>query len=248
MVEMKNIYKVIPAMDIIDGGCVRLTMGDYGMVKKYSSNPLDVAKDFENAGFKKIHIVDLDGAKSNAPRNLQIVKDVSQNTRLEIQFGGGIKSLESAVSAFEYGADSIILGSVAVKQPEIVARLIELYGKERIILGVDVKEGKISINGWKEQVNIDINKFISSYATLGINRVICTDISKDGMLSGPTFQLYQNLKQQFPSVNIIASGGVSSEQDIIKLISMGIDGVIAGKAFYENKIDINFLVEWLQNE
>ncbi|NCC46182.1 MAG: 1-(5-phosphoribosyl)-5-[(5-phosphoribosylamino)methylideneamino]imidazole-4-carboxamide isomerase, partial [Bacteroidia bacterium] len=133
MVEMKNIYKVIPAMDIIDGGCVRLTMGDYGMVKKYSSNPLDVAKDFENAGFKKIHIVDLDGAKSNAPRNLQIVKDVSQNTRLEIQFGGGIKSLESAGSAFEYGADSIILGSVAVKQPEIVARLIELYGKESII-------------------------------------------------------------------------------------------------------------------
>ena len=248
MVEMKNIYKVIPAMDIIDGGCVRLTMGDYGMVKKYSSNPLDVAKDFENAGFKKIHIVDLDGAKSNAPRNLQIVKDVSQNTRLEIQFGGGIKSLESAGSAFEYGADSIILGSVAVKQPEIVASLVELYGKESIILGVDVKEGKISINGWKEQVDIDINEFISSYTTLGINKVICTDISKDGMLNGPTFKLYQNLKQLFPSVNIIASGGVANEQDIMKLISMGIDGVIAGKAFYENKIDIKFLLEWLQNE
>jgi phosphoribosylformimino-5-aminoimidazole carboxamide ribotide isomerase len=243
-----NRFRLIPAIDIIGGECVRLSMGDYGQVTKYSSSPAMVAGDFEKMGFDRIHIVDLDGAKSAEPSNLQALRDIAAATGLVIQFGGGIKSMESAQRAFDSGAHSVIVGSVAVKDPGLVCRLLERYGNKRIILGIDIKEGKIAINGWKEQINSNIDEFIKSYTSIGITKIICTDISKDGMLSGPAFDLYMELRTTFPSLEIIASGGVSGMEDIIALEEAGLDGVVVGKAFYEKKIDLKKLESWLQNE
>lgn len=243
-----NRFRLIPAIDIIGGECVRLSMGDYGRVTKYSSSPAKVAGDFEKMGFDRIHIVDLDGAKSAEPSNLQALQDVASTTGMVIQFGGGIKSMESAQRAFDSGAHSVILGSVAVKDPGLVCRLLERYGNKRVILGIDIKEGKIAINGWKEQINSNIYEFIKSYASMGISKIICTDISKDGMLSGPAFGLYKELRTTFSSLEIIASGGVSGMDDIIALEEAGLDGVVVGKAFYEKRIDLKKLKSWLQNE
>lgn len=243
-----NRFGLIPAIDIIGGECVRLSMGDYGQVTKYSSSPAMVAGDFEKMGFDRIHIVDLDGAKSAEPSNLQALRDIAAATGLVIQFGGGIKSMESAQRAFDSGAHSVIVGSVAVKDPGLVCRLLERYGNKRIILGIDIKEGKIAINGWKEQINSNIYEFIKSYTSIGITKIICTDISKDGMLSGPAFDLYMELRTTFPSLEIIASGGVSGMEDIIALEEAGLDGVVVGKAFYEKRIDLKKLESWLQNE
>lgn len=248
MYKKNNRFRLIPAIDIIGGECVRLSMGDYGKVTKYSSSPAKVALEFEKMGFDRIHIVDLDGAKSAEPINLQALQDVASTTGMVIQFGGGIKSMESAQRAFDSGAHSVIVGSVAVKDPGLVCRLLEKYDNERVILGVDIKEGKIAINGWKEHINSNIYEFIKSYASMGISRIICTDISKDGMLSGPAFNLYKELRTIFPSLEIIASGGVSGMEDIIALEDAGLDGVVVGKAFYEKKIDLQKLESWLQNE
>lgn len=244
----KNRFEVIPAIDIINGECVRLSMGDYEQVKKYGSNPLETALWFESLGFKKLHIVDLEGAKQEMPVNLSVLENIAANTSFEIQFGGGIKTQAIAKQIFNSGAHSIICGSIAVTNPEILRDLLDIYGAQKIVLGLDIKEGKIAIKGWKKQYSNNIYEFISTHAALGINRIICTDISKDGMLLGPAFELYRNLNSKFPTLEIIASGGVSSEQDIFSLATTGAYGVIVGKAFYENKINIEELQKWLQNE
>jgi len=240
-------FEVIPAIDIINGECVRLSMGDYEQVKKYGTNPLETALWFESLGFKKLHIVDLEGAKQERPVNLKVLEKIAANTSLEIQFGGGIKNKAIAQQVFESGAHSIICGSIAVTNPEIMRDLIDSYGAQKIILGLDLKEDKIAIKGWKEQSNNNIYEFILSYTTLGISRIICTDISKDGMLLGPSFELYKDLNTRFPQIAIIASGGVSNENDVFSLANTGASGVIVGKAFYENKINIEELQKWLQN-
>ncbi len=244
----KNKFEVIPAIDLINGECVRLSMGDYSKVKKYHRNPLESALWFESLGFKKIHIVDLEGAKQDRPVNLGVLESIANNTSLEIQFGGGIKSQAIARQVFDCGAHSIICGSIAVTNPQIMIDIINCYGCQKVILGLDIREEKISINGWKEQSNNDIYSFIFSYTLLGIDKIICTDISKDGMLSGPSFNLYKNLISKFPNVQIIASGGVSNEDDVFALANIGTSGVIVGKAFYETKIDINKIQKWMQNE
>lgn len=244
----KRNFEVIPAIDIINGECVRLSMGDYEQVKRYSTNPLDVALWFESLGFKKLHIVDLEGAKQESPVNLDVLETIASNSSLEIQFGGGIKSQAIAKRVFDSGANSIICGSIAVTKPEIVKELLDIYGFKKIVLGLDIKEGMIAINGWKNKYNNNIYDFICTYALLGIERVICTDISKDGMLAGPSFQLYEELKNRFPALTIIASGGVSNEKDIFSLAKTGLCGVVVGKAFYENKINIKELQKWLLNE
>lgn len=240
-------FEVIPAIDLINGECVRLSMGDYEKMKKYGSNPVEMALWFESLGFKKLHIVDLEGAKQERPVNLLVLERIAIKTSLEIQFGGGIKNQEIARQVFDSGAHSIICGSISVTNPEIMNDLISTYGPAKIILALDIKEDKIAIKGWKEQSNNDIYEFISIYTTFGINRIICTDISKDGMLLGPSFELYKDLKNSFPLVQIIASGGVSNEKDIFALAKTGASGVVVGKAFYENKINIEELRKWLQN-
>lgn len=248
MIIMNNKFEVIPAIDIINGECVRLSMGDYEQVKKYGTNPLETALWFESLGFKKLHIVDLEGAKQESPVNLAVLEKIASNTSLVIQFGGGIKTQAIAKQVFDSGAHSIICGSIAVTNPEIMRDIIENYGAQNIILGLDIKEEKIAIKGWKEKSNNNIYEFISTYTAQGINRIICTDVSKDGMLQGPAFDLYKDLSTRFPTLKIIASGGVSNEQDIFSLATTGASGVIVGKAFYENKINIEELQKWLQNE
>jgi phosphoribosylformimino-5-aminoimidazole carboxamide ribotide isomerase len=241
-----NLFEVIPAIDIIDGECVRLSMGDYGVVTKYSSNPVEVAQSFESFGFRKLHLVDLDGAKGDSSVNLKVLEKIAASTSMEIQFGGGIKSEESALRAFESGAGSVICGSLAVKDRDLFLSLLTNQGPDRVVLGVDVKEELVYINGWKEKTNNTIYDFISSFTEFGLKKVICTDIAKDGMLSGPSLDLYKSLTERFAELIVIASGGVSDIKDIKALSRSGAAGVVVGKAFYEKRIDIENLVEWLQ--
>lgn len=241
-----NLFEVIPAIDIINGECVRLSMGDYKVVTKYSTNPVEIAKGFESLGFKKLHLVDLDGAKGDSSVNLMVLEKIAASTSMEIQFGGGIKSEESALRAFESGAGSVICGSLAVKDRELFLSLLSEQGPDRIILGVDVKDELVYINGWKEKTNNTIYDFISSFTEFGLKKVICTDIAKDGMLKGPSLDLYKALYQKFPRLRIVASGGVANNEDIIALSKSGASGVVVGKAFYEKRIDVKKLVEWLQ--
>jgi phosphoribosylformimino-5-aminoimidazole carboxamide ribotide isomerase len=241
-----DLFEVIPAIDIIEGECVRLSMGDYAVVTKYSSNPVEVAQGFESLGFRKLHLVDLDGAKGDSSVNLKVLEKIAASTSLEIQFGGGIKSEESALRAFDSGAGSVICGSLAVKERNMFLSLLSSEGPERIILGVDVKDKLVYINGWKEQTNNNIYDFISSFTEFGLKKIICTDIAKDGMLSGPSLDLYKSLSERFSELKVIASGGVSGNEDIQALAHSGASGVVVGKAFYEKRIDIKNLVEWLQ--
>jgi len=201
--------RIIPAIDIINGKCVRLTKGDYSTEKVYNKNPLDVAKQFETIGIKYLHLVDLDGAKHNAIKNGKVLESIAANTNLKIDFGGGIKSVESVKMAFELGANQITVGSIAAKNPLLVYKWIELFGADKIILGADVNNKKIAINGWQESTEIDLESYIEEYLSKGIQSVICTDISKDGMLAGSSIQLYEQLLARFPSLKLIASGGVS---------------------------------------
>ncbi len=241
-------FKIIPAIDIIDGECVRLSMGDYAMKKVYGKDPAEMAKMFMETGFDRLHVVDLQGAKAETPVNLETLRKVASATSAAIQFGGGVKSEAAAEAAFRCGATKIICGSIAVENPDLLKNLLRNYGGERVILGADIRDGMISVKGWLEQSKLKINELISKFSVFGLKEVICTDISKDGMLQGPSFEIYRELKNEFPEIGIIASGGVSSLEDIVKLYETGVDGVIAGKAFYENKISYSELMLWLQSE
>ena len=230
--------QIIPAIDIIDGKCVRLTKGDYEQKKVYNDNPLDVAKMFQDKGIKRLHLVDLDGARSRHIVNYKVIEAIASHTDLVIDFGGGIKTDEDLQIAFNSGAQMIAAGSIAVTGHDIVSQWIKAYGPERIILGADTRNGKISINGWKEEGEEDLMDFIASYTSEGINNIICTDVERDGMLQGPAVELYKKIMAAYPTLNVIASGGVSSMDDIRRLDEAGVKQVIVGKAIYEGRIEL----------
>ena len=237
--------ELIPAIDIIDGKCVRLSQGDYDTKKVYNENPLEVAKEFEANGIRRLHVVDLDGAKSSHVVNYKVLDAIAGHTSLVIDFGGGIKSDEDLVIAFENGALMVTLGSVAVKQPELFKRWLAQYGAEKIILGADVKDNRISVNGWLEEGPQELMPFLTDYTQEGVNKVLCTDISRDGMLQGPSIELYKQVMQQFPSMHLIASGGVSCLDDILRLEDAGIPAVVFGKALYEGRITMKDLKRFM---
>lgn len=240
--------ELIPAIDIIDGKCVRLTKGEYDSKTVYSDNPADMAQRFEQAGFKRLHIVDLDGAKSKHIVNTHVLKAITSSTNLTVDFGGGIKTDEDIEKAFDNGAAMVTIGSVAVSNPDLFARWLDKYGAARIILGADVRKGKISINGWKEDSAADLLPFLKHYVEKGVRTVLCTEISKDGMLSGPATGLYESIMAEYPHIHLIASGGVSCIDDIRRLDEKGIPAVVFGKSIYEGKIDLGELAEWSKTE
>ena len=237
--------EIIPAIDIIDGKCVRLTQGDYGKQKTYSDNPLEVAKLFEGYGVRRLHVVDLDGAKSSHVVNLRVLEQIASHTDLVIDFGGGIKSENDLTLSFNAGASMLTIGSLAVKSPDLVKGWLKDYGAERFIIGADVKDEKISINGWKEEGEDTLYPFLERYTSEGVVNVLCTDISRDGMLQGPSLTLYEIILKRFPELHLIASGGVGGVDDIRKLNEMGVPAVVFGKAFYEGLIRIEQLKEFL---
>ena len=238
--------ELIPAIDIINGQCVRLTKGDYDQKTVYGE-PLDMALEFEHIGFRRLHMVDLDGAKSKHIVNCPVLRRVTTETQLTVDFGGGIKTDEDIEKAFAAGAQMVTIGSIAVTQPERFMGWLEKYGAERIILGADVRNGKISINGWKEDSSEDLLPFLRKYIDAGVKTVLCTEISKDGTLAGPAIELYQRVMEAYPELHLIASGGVSSIEDIKALDAAGIPAVVFGKAIYEGKINLKELWDW-QNE
>lgn len=233
--------ELIPAIDLIDGQCVRLTKGDYSQKTVYSLNPVEVAMQFERLGFSRLHVVDLDGARSHHVVNDHVLRSITKATKLRVDFGGGIKSEEDIEKAFDAGAAMITVGSVAVTSPSLFMAWMERYGAERMILGADVNNGKISINGWKEDSQEDLLPFLEKYVANGVRNVLCTEISKDGTLQGPAIELYKNIMDAYPGLHLIASGGVSSTGDIKELDKAGIPAVVFGKAFYEGRIDIEEL-------
>ena len=230
--------EIIPAIDMIDGKCVRLTQGDYGKKIIYNENPLEVALEFENAGLKRLHLVDLDGAKAKKVINWKVLEKISLRTSLLIDFGGGVQSDEDLRIVFESGAKQVTGGSVAVKQPDLFANWLSVYGNEKIILGADAKNEKVAVSGWEEGTELWVYDFVEKYVDLGIKYAISTDVAKDGLLQGPSFDLYKNLQDKCPDLKIIASGGVSGIGDVEKLAEMNIYGVIIGKAIYENRITL----------
>lgn len=233
--------ELIPAIDIIDGKCVRLSQGDYNTQKVYNENPVEVAKEIEAHGIRRLHVVDLDGAASHHVVNYRVLEQIACRTSLVIDFGGGIKTDEDLIIAFENGAQMVTLGSVAVKNPELFKKWLNQYGNKKIILGADVKDNKISVNGWKEDSRQELIPFLSSYTQEGVCKVLCTDISRDGMLQGPSIELYKQVLAQFPEMHLIASGGVSCIQDIIDLEAAKVPAVVFGKALYEGKITLKEL-------
>ena len=236
---------VIPAIDLIDGKCVRLTKGDYSLKKEYSASPLDMALRYQDIGIGRLHLVDLDGAKSSSPKNLHVLEEIATRTSLDIEWGGGIKSDEALRDAFNAGAGHLIIGSVAVSNPDLFARWLQTYGGDRLILGADVSEGRVAINGWLEQSELTIDTLIERFRPYGLREVICTDITKDGMLQGPTFDLYSRLQGDYPEQDIIVSGGISSMDDIRRLDEMGLRHVIVGKAIYEGRIKLDELKDFI---
>jgi phosphoribosylformimino-5-aminoimidazole carboxamide ribotide isomerase len=249
--------RIIPAIDIIDGKCVRLTKGDYSTKKIYNENPLEVAKEFEAAGIEYLHVVDLDGAKASEIINYKVLEQIASKTNLKIDFGGGLKSNKDLEIAFNSGANQITGGSIAVKNKSIFESWIEKYGAQKIILGADfypdTAGGKIATNGWQEESSLALTPFIKGYQLKGIQYVICTDISKDGMLEGPSFDIYKELLEVCSSVQsenslkLIASGGISTFDELPTLAEMGCEGVIIGKAIYENKISLKQLEQYILN-
>ena len=235
--------ELIPAIDIINGQCVRLTKGDYEQKKIYNNNPAEVAREFERLGFKRLHVVDLDGAKSKHIVNDAVLKSITSSTNLIVDFGGGIKTEADIEKAFAAGAAMVTVGSIAVTQPELFMQWLEKYGAERMILGADVRNGKISINGWKEDSAEDLLPFLKQYVDKGVHNVLCTEISKDGTLSGPATDLYKQIMSEYPNLHLIASGGISSNEDIEELNCNNRPAVVFGKAFYEGRIDINKLLK-----
>ncbi len=235
--------ELIPAIDIINGQCVRLTKGDYDQKTVYSDSPAAMAAEFEKKGFRRLHVVDLDGAKSKHIVNDAVLRDITTRTSLEVDFGGGIKTDDDLEKAFASGAQMVTVGSIAVTQPELFISWLEKYGAERLILGADVRNGKISINGWKEDSEEDLLPFLRKYVDAGVRNVLCTEISKDGTLAGPATELYKQVMQEYPSLHLIASGGVSSIDDIQTLDRAGIPAVVFGKAIYEGRIDMDELTK-----
>ncbi len=240
---MKKI-ELIPAIDIIEGKCVRLTKGDYDQKTVYRDSPADVAKEFEDLGFIRLHVVDLDGAKSKHIVNDKLLYQITSATDMVVDFGGGIKTDDDIERAFEAGASMVTVGSVAITMPDLFERWLTTYGAERMILGADVRNGCISINGWKEDSNEALLPFLRKYIDMGIKNVLCTEISKDGTLSGPAIGLYQQIMATYPSLHLIASGGVSSMEDIVRLNDAGIPSVVFGKAIYEGRINMKELWHW----
>ena len=240
--------ELIPAIDIIGGQCVRLTKGDYDQKTVYRDSPVEVAKEFEQMGFKRLHVVDLDGAKSKHIVNSEVLKGITQQTNLVVDFGGGIKTDTDIETAFAAGASMVTVGSIAVTQPELFMSWLEKYGADRMILGADVRQGKISINGWKEDSSEDLLPFLKKYIDAGVKYVLCTEISKDGTLAGPATELYKEVMQAYPACHLIASGGVSNIEDIRALNAAGIPAVVFGKAIYEGKINLHELIQEFQNK
>lgn len=238
--------EIIPAIDIIGGKCVRLSQGDYERKTVYNEDPLEVARMFEDAGLRRLHLVDLDGARAKRIINHKVLETIASRTQLVIDFGGGLKSDEDLRIAFNSGAAMVTGGSIAVRDREAFLSWIESYGPEKIILGADVRDGKISIAGWQEESSIELIPFIESYTKEGIRKVISTDISKDGMLQGPSFGLYNEVLKTFPDLYLIASGGIASVEDIYQLADAGVPGVITGKAIYEGKISLQEIEKYNQ--
>lgn len=229
----------IPAIDLIDGKCVRLTKGDYDSVKVYSDDPTAMARHFENMGFRRLHLVDLDGARTRHVVNLKVLQDITSHTRLKVDFGGGIKSDADIEAVFDSGAEWATVGSVAVTQPALFDEWLSRYGAKRLILGADVKDGRISINGWKEESTIALFDFLKEYITdKGVKNVLCTDISRDGMLEGSSVELYRSIMKAFRRCRLIASGGISSINDIEELNAAKVPAVVFGKAIYEGKLSL----------
>lgn len=237
--------ELIPAIDIINGQCVRLTKGDYEQKTVYG-NPIDMAKQFESVGFKRLHIVDLDGAKSHHIVNDSVLKAITSQTNLCVDFGGGIKTDRDIEAAFAAGAKMVTIGSIAVTRPELFMSWLKKYGADRLILGADVRNGKISINGWKEDSEEDLLPFLRRYVEAGVRNVLCTEISKDGTLTGPAVELYRSVLKVYPGLHLIASGGVASIDDIKRLEAAGVPAVVFGKAIYEGRIDLRELIKTSQ--
>lgn len=235
---MTKKIEIVPAIDIIDGKCVRLSQGDYERKTVYNEDPLEVARMFEDAGIRRLHLVDLDGARANHIINYKVLEQIATKTDLVIDFGGGLKSDNDLEIAFNSGADMVTGGSIAVKEPETFLRWLEKYGSEKIILGADAKEGKIAVSGWTETTELTVIEFIAGFHTKGVYRVISTDIARDGMLTGPAFNLYAEIMETLPDVEVTASGGIASMSDIHKLAEMGVPAVITGKAIYEGRISL----------
>jgi phosphoribosylformimino-5-aminoimidazole carboxamide ribotide isomerase len=234
--------ELIPAIDIIAGKCVRLTKGDYDQKTEYGE-PLEMAREFERIGFKRLHMVDLDGAKSKHIVNSKVLTQVTSETSLEVDFGGGIKTHTDIEAAFDAGAQMVTVGYIAVTQPNLFTWWLQKYGPDRMILGADVRNGKISINGWKEDSEEDLLPFLKKYVDAGVKNVLCTEISKDGTLGGPAFELYADVMKKYPDLHLIASGGVSCIEDIKALEAIGVPAVVFGKAIYEGKIDLRELIK-----
>lgn len=234
--------ELIPAIDIINGQCVRLTQGDYGQKKVYNNDPVSVAQRFESLGFSRLHIVDLDGAKSKHIVNLPVLQAITSATRLTVDFGGGIKTEDDIEKAFAAGAQMVTVGSIAVTQPELFILWLHRYGANRMVLGADVRHGMISINGWKDDSNEPLLPFLKKYIDAGVRNVLCTEISKDGTLEGPATALYTDIMHTYPQLHLIASGGVSQISDILSLERAGIPAVVFGKAIYEGRIDLQQLM------
>lgn len=243
--------RIIPAIDIIDGKCVRLTKGDYDTKKVYNENPLEVAKMFEASGIEYLHVVDLDGAKASQIINHKVLEQIASKTNLKIDFGGGLKADKDLEIAFNSGANQITGGSIAVKNGTVFESWIEKYGSEKIILGADFypnnSGGKIATNGWQEESTLELIPFIFNYQEKGIQYVICTDISKDGMLEGPSFDVYKTILSEIKNLKLIASGGISTYEELPKLAALGCEGVIIGKAIYENKISLKQIQDFILN-
>jgi phosphoribosylformimino-5-aminoimidazole carboxamide ribotide isomerase len=235
--------QIIPAIDIIDGKCVRLTHGDYSQKKIYNENPLEVAKEFEDAGLLRLHLVDLDGAKSGMVKNWKVLESIASKTGLIIDFGGGIKTEKDVQIVFESGAALATVGSIAVKEGEVFNQWLAHFGADRFLLGADVKDEKLTVSGWLEQTDIWIYDFLEDYTAKGVQQVFCTDVSKDGALEGPATALYKSIVEKFPALHFIASGGVSCMNDVYQLQEVGCKGVIIGKAIYEGRVSLKELMK-----
>lgn len=234
--------ELIPAIDIIDGKCVRLTKGDYDTKKEYG-DPVTLAKQFEALGFRRLHVVDLDGARSRHVVNIDTLRRITTETGLTVDFGGGVKTDEDLEKAFEAGASMVTAGSIAITEPDTYLRWLEQYGAEHLVLGADVRNERISINGWKEDSDTELTHFLERYMKAGTRNVLCTEISRDGMLGGPAIDLYRNIMTAYPDCHLIASGGVSCIEDITALDKAGIPAVVFGKAIYEGRIDLKELMK-----
>lgn len=242
-----NRIEIIPAIDIIEGRTVRLSQGDYSRTKVYDASPVDMAKRYADCGIRRIHVVDLDGAKSSSPKNLRTLEQMAVGANVEIEWGGGIKSEESLRALFDYGATYAIVGSVAAREPMLFAEWLVRFGGDRMVLGADVRDGKVSVNGWQEDLAVTIEELVDGFLGQGLSQVVCTDITRDGMLQGPADELYVGLQERYPAVDFTVSGGIGSMADVERLSERGLRKVIVGKAIYESRITLKEIEQWLLN-